>query len=217
MTQHPLVIAYHLVWTGYGWWLPNDPRGSGSTEIRCNVLAELGELHVGRKRVQPAGAEVRQFYQQAGGLLKHPLVNFDHAARAVIASAFDRVIQQHRYTCYACAVMPDHVHIVIRKHRHEAEDMITALREASRAEVDVSRLLPMGHPVWSCGAGWKVFLDHPSEVRRTIHYVEQNPTKIGLPRQFWPFVKPYDDWPLHPGHSPNSPYAQRLRALGRYP
>jgi len=25
--NHPLVIAYPLVWTGYGWWLPNDPRG----------------------------------------------------------------------------------------------------------------------------------------------------------------------------------------------
>ena len=61
------------------------------------------------------------------------------------------------------------------------------------------------------------FLDHPEEVRRTIPYIEQNPKKIGLAQQCWPFVKVYDDWPLHAGHSPNSPYARRLRALGRYP
>ena len=24
----PIVIAYHLIWTVYGWWLPNDLRGS---------------------------------------------------------------------------------------------------------------------------------------------------------------------------------------------
>ncbi len=31
--SRPLVIAYHLVWTGYVWWLPNDPRGSTSRGI----------------------------------------------------------------------------------------------------------------------------------------------------------------------------------------
>ena len=50
---HPLVIAYHLIWTAYGWWLPNDPRGSGSKEIACDPIAELGELHFGRKQLQP--------------------------------------------------------------------------------------------------------------------------------------------------------------------
>ena len=41
------VIAYHLVWTGYGCWLPNDPRGSGPLTIRNDVLRDLGELHQG--------------------------------------------------------------------------------------------------------------------------------------------------------------------------
>ena len=53
------------------------------------------------------------------------------------------------------------------------------------------------------------------EVRQTIGYIERNPLKIGLPPQAWPFVQPYDNWPLHPGHSPNSPYSKRLRAAGR--
>jgi len=69
----PLVIAYHLIWTAYGCWLPNDPRGSGSRTIRSEILAELGDLHFGRKKVQPAGRAVRQFYEQAADLLKHPL------------------------------------------------------------------------------------------------------------------------------------------------
>jgi hypothetical protein len=106
----PLVIAYHLIWTGYGWWLPNDPRGSMSNCIRCDVLSD-----------------------------------------------FD-----------------------------------------------------LEHPVWG-GRGWKVFLDTPTDIERTIGYIEKNPVKIGQPLQNWPFVKKYDGWPLHPGHDPDPPYAKRLR------
>jgi len=217
MSQQPLVIAYHLIWTAYGWWLPNDPRGSGSSIIRCNVLADLGALQFGRKRAQPAGQMVRQFYEEAAPLLRHPLLSFDDRMRIAIAAAFAATIEKQRYTCYACAVMPDHVHVLVRKHKHQAEEMIEAFRAASHAKLTAERLLPAGHPVWSSGAGWKVFLDHPDEVRRTIGYVEQNPVKIGLAVQRWNFVKQYDGWPLHPGHSPNSPYARRLRQLGRYP
>jgi hypothetical protein len=97
----PLVIAYHLIWTAYGCWLPNDPRGSGSTTIRSDVLAELGELHHGRKQVQPTSAEVRHFYQQAAALLRHPLLTFSETERLQIGSAFAEVIGAERYTCYA--------------------------------------------------------------------------------------------------------------------
>ena len=61
----PLVIAYHLIWTAYGQWLPNDPRGSGSDQITSNLIAELGALHLGRKQVQPCGQVIRDFYDKA--------------------------------------------------------------------------------------------------------------------------------------------------------
>jgi REP element-mobilizing transposase RayT len=213
----PLVIAYHLVWTAYGWWLPNDPRGSGSQTIRNDTLTELGELHHGRKKAQPTGRMVREFYERAAPMLQHPLLTFDQEQRAIIADAYGAVVAGERYTCYACAVMPDHVHILIRKHKHEAETMAENLMRASRARLIETGHREPNHPTWISGHGWKVFLDHPDEVRRTIRYIERNPVKIGLPAKTWDFLRVYDDWPLHPGHSPNSPYAKRLRDLGRYP
>lgn len=135
----PLVIAYHLVWTAYGWWLPNDPRGSGSQSIRSDVLAQLGELHFGRKKIQPAGREVREFYQEAADLLKHELLTFDESCRLLIGEAFASVIEQQRYTCYACAIMPDHVHLVIRKHKHMAKEMAENLQTGSLREIDRGR------------------------------------------------------------------------------
>ena len=211
----PLVIAHHIIGTAYGSWLLNDPRGSGSHEVRSNVLADLGELHLGRKPIQPASHVIRDFYNHANPRLRFEPRTFTPTDRERIGEAFGHVIATERYTCYACVVMPDHVHLLIRKHRHTYEQMMENLKAASS---DVLREggWPVDHPVWTAG-GWGVFLDHPDEIRRTIRYIERNPLPLREHVQSWPFVAAYDGWPLHPGHSPNSPYARALRAVGRYP
>ena len=206
----PIVIAHHLIWTVYGWWLPNDPRGSFSKEIASDLIAQLGELHYGRKKIQPASRDIRHFHEQAAQVLKFPLLSIGNAEMQAIATSFAEVIERQTYTCYACAIMPDHVHILIRKHKHLAEEMILNLQSFSRLRLSTLHLRSPEHPVWTGGGGWKVFLDHPDDIRRTIPYIKNNPVKINLPAQKWPFVKEYDGWPLHPGHSPNSPYARRL-------
>src|SRR5262249_52242363 len=78
------------------------------------------------------------------------------------------VLAEQHYTCYACAIMPDHVHILIRKHRHQAEEIIERLKEESRLRLVAAGQRCADHPTWTGGVGWKVFLDHPDEVRRTI-------------------------------------------------
>jgi REP element-mobilizing transposase RayT len=195
-----MVIAHHLVWTVYGAWLPNDPRGSMSRGIASDVLKELGELHYGRKRVQPASRVIRTFYEDARERLKYPLLTIEHQHLSTVACGFANQIAQSAYTCYACAIMSDHVHLLIRKHRDSAEIMIANLQRASHIALRERGIRDLVHPVWG-GPGWKVFLDSPDDIRRTIHYIEQNPVKIGLPVQRWDFVKKYDGWPLHPGHS----------------
>ena len=206
----PIVIAYHLIWTAYGYWLPNDPRGSMSRTIASDVIAELGKLHYGRKRSQPAAREIREFREHAKNVLKFPLLEFKPPELQIIADSLSEAIRQHNYTCYACAIMPDHVHILIRKHKHQAEDMLETFQASSRLRLRTVGARTPDHPVWG-GPGWKVFLDTPTDIRRTIRYIEENPPHWRLPLQRWPFIKAYDGWPLHPGHSPNSPYAKRLR------
>src|SRR5688572_4232354 len=120
----PIVLAHDLIWTLYGWWLPNDPRGSCSHEIRSDLLKDLGSLHYGRKTVQPASRDIRLYYEDAAPLLKFPL--FDLGTRAaidVVAAGFAEAIRAFKYTCYACAILPDHVHLIVRKHKHSAEEM----------------------------------------------------------------------------------------------
>jgi REP element-mobilizing transposase RayT len=106
--------------------------------------------------------------------------------------------------------MPDHVHILIRKHKHQAEDMLDNFQQTSRLRLRNVKLRAADHPVWG-GPGWKVFLATPTDIRRTIRYIDGNSPKWQLPRQQWAFVKVYDGWPLHPRHSPKSPYARAMR------
>jgi REP element-mobilizing transposase RayT len=188
-----MVAGFHLVWTAYGWWLPNDPRGSSSEEIRVERIADLGDLHHGRKAIQPRGTEILEFYEQAADLLKHPLLTFDERDIALIGESFGTIVAEWRYTCYACAIMPDHVHVLIRKHRDSAEAMVEHLQVASREKLVEASSRAITHPVWG-GPGWQVFLYTQADLRRVIRYIEQNPVKIGRPRQYWPFVKKYDGW-----------------------
>ncbi len=188
-----MVVGYHLIWTAYGWWLPNDPRGSSSQEIRVKKLSELGPLHEGRKTIQPPGRDIRRFYDEAKDLLNHELLTFSTTERQVIANAFSAVLASCRYTCYACAIMPDHIHLLIRRHRDRGETMIANLQEESRQGLISAGFRSAEHPVWG-GPGWKRFLNSRADIERVVKYVRRNPTEIGMPEQDWPFVSIYDGW-----------------------
>lgn len=190
------VLAHHLVWTVYGTRLGNDPRGSGSAGVYTPKLAELGDVHLGRRKVQPRRSGVRSFDQLAEAKLQYPVIRFDSDQIRDVADAFSDVIRKYSYTCYACAILPDHVHLVVRKHRHLGEEMIENFQRQSRVVPSLIEEAMMEHPVWTKG-GWDRFLDSPAAIRSRIRYVEGNPEKEGLPRQDWSFVVKYDGWPYH--------------------
>jgi REP element-mobilizing transposase RayT len=176
---NPIVIAYHLIWTAYGFWLPTDPRGSMSKWV-------VGRLHYGRKKIQPKSWEIREYLRATEDVLKFPRLTLNSEAILCIGRAFETVIEQCKYTCYACAIMPDHVHILIRKHKHPYEEMVRNLQRESHLLLRAEGFRDFEHPTWG-GHGWSVFLDHPTDIWRTIPYIEQNPTKIGLAAQKWGF------------------------------
>jgi hypothetical protein len=149
-----MIIGHHLIWTAYGWWLPNDPRGSMSREIRKDALIDLGDLHYGRKRVQPANWKITRFYAEAAESLQFNLLKFSQDEVAAIAESFASTIQRRTCTCYACAIMPEHIHLLIRRHRDMPETMIEAFQEDSRAAVlDLkSKARGIDHPV--LGRSW---------------------------------------------------------------
>jgi hypothetical protein len=86
-THERIIIAHHVVIHAYGQWLGNDPRGSGSTELRQKKFEDLGPIHHGRKIIQPTREELRAFYRKAEPRLDHETIWFDQRCREVIAAA----------------------------------------------------------------------------------------------------------------------------------
>lgn len=185
-----MVIGHHIILTGYGHWLPNDPRGSLSREVRCLKLKGLGEFHFGRKSVQPDRIELRDFYHVAKLRLNHPLIWFDKTKRDFIAEAFAEVIRIRGYTCWACAIMSNHAHLLIRRHRDRSEQIIEQLRASSAVALRSSSMLLRQHPIWSDDA-FKRYVSSVEDVLTVVQYIRENPAKSHLPRQRWGFVREY--------------------------
>jgi REP element-mobilizing transposase RayT len=192
----PTIIGHHLIWTLYGHWLANDLRGSGSQELYDDKFAPLGPIYHGRKpkHLQPNRAELRKFHRQAEPLLNFPRFWIEDAKRQAIAKTFARVIAERHYTVWACAILSNHAHMVIRRHHDDALAMWRAFADATRLILREYSDVGSQHPVWSTRP-YKVFLRTPDEVRGRIVYVEGNPDKEGLSAQRHDFVQSYNDWP----------------------
>lgn len=199
--KRPSIIAHHLIWTLYGHWLPNDPRGSGSEAVRDPKFEPLGEHHRGPKprREQPQREDLRAFYRKAKPLLDFPVFWIDEAKRQAIGKAIAKVVSDRNYTVWACAILSNHGHMVVRRHRDDALAIWHALADGTGLALRGFSDIDPEHPIWAARP-YKVFLRTPDEVRGRIGYVADNPAKEGLPEQRYDFIQSYDDWPFHKGN-----------------
>ncbi len=187
MPNSPLFIksvirAAYLILSGYGHWLPNDPRGSGSRSIRAPNLKSLGPIHLGRKKQQPSRIELRSFHRNAEAELEHRVIRFDSDMRNAVARGIEQAQVEGRYTIWACAILRNHVHLVIRTNLEDSMSMLARIARHTHDAIHALELVPGEHPVWS-NRPYKVFLRNDVQILQTIRYVEENPVKEGLARQ----------------------------------
>jgi len=197
------MLGFHGIISAYGFWLPNDPRGSWSTWVGAPKLFQAGgkatKIMTARSVAsRPHDHQLRQSTKQQ---LKYPAVLFNGIQARAIARGFFKALEAAGYTCWACAVMPDHAHVVIQNHTHPAGRILghlkreATLRLITEQRHPMTQYTPEGYAPPTCWAakGWKVFLETPQDVRRAIRYVEQNPVKDGKRLQHWSFVTPFEE------------------------
>ncbi len=194
------VIAYHVIFCTHGFWLPNDPRGSGSTEVRYQPLRKFGPATTVTTRRSVANRpHDRTLRRAAKRVMRHAEVLFDgHQALSVI-DGFDRAIRKSNYLVYACAILPEHVHLVIGRHSYPIEQVVRLLRQSATQKLLEDGLHPFADqraehgrlPSVRAQDFRKVFLFTTEDVHREIRYVENNPAKDGKRPQHWSFVIPY--------------------------
>jgi REP element-mobilizing transposase RayT len=195
-----MILATHAIFSAYGFWLPNDPRGSWSTFVASWELFKYGPAtkitthHSVAHR--PHDTKLRQAAKSA---LTYPPVCFTGIQARAIARGFARAVRDGGFVIHACSMLPDHVHVLFARHRRPARDIVAHLKSAGTKQLrseglhpfqmTASREEPMQSP-WARGC-WTVFLDSQPDVRRAIRYVQDNPLKEGKRRQPWSFVQCY--------------------------
>jgi len=195
-----MVHAYHAVFGAHGFWLPNDERGSWSTEVWAQHLKPFGPATKTVERRSLAGRpHDRSKRLAAKAALEYPAVTFNERQRDCVARGFAQIISIVHIIMYACAIMPDHVHVVVARHDKDIESLVGFLKRAASRGLSAEGLHPLvGYinrsgrvpSAWADG-GWNHFIDDPIDIPDAIDYVEKNPERIGLPRQYWSFVAPY--------------------------
>jgi REP element-mobilizing transposase RayT len=199
-----MVLAYHLIFTAYGFWLPNDPRGSWSDFVWAWELRRFGPATRTHERrslaFEPHDYALRM---QAKEALKYPAVVFDGVQAAIIGKSFAATSQARGYRIFACSILPEHVHMVVGRHQYHVEQVMRVFKQDATEALTRAGVHPLGRfseegkpPTPWTRKGWKVFLDEPEDILRARRYVEENPIKEGKRPQSWSFVIPYHG-PFH--------------------
>jgi REP element-mobilizing transposase RayT len=196
------MLAMHLIFGAYGFWLPNDPRGSWSTFVRAyHLYKAAGDATKVSTRdslaAQPHDHHARLAAKQH---LARPAVTFNGLQARAIARGVALVVPKIELQVFAFSIMPDHVHTVVGAHSMDGQEVIACLKRAGTKRLNREGLHPFRDRPRSNGkfpspwaeGGWVVFLDTVSEVRSRIKYVEENPLKAGLKPQRWSFVAPLE-------------------------
>ncbi|MBM4019376.1 MAG: hypothetical protein FJ288_13820 [Planctomycetes bacterium] len=187
-----MVIAHHMILSAYGFWLPNDPRGSWSEFVGGWELARFGRATKTDARRSVAGAlHDRRLRTAAKDALHYPPVAFSGRQALAVGRGFARACRESAYVLHACSILPEHVHMVIAQHERAVERIAAHLKARATQRLKAEGLWPdPDAPVWAKGC-WRVYLNAPEDVRRAVAYAEANPEKEGKPRQRWSFVIPY--------------------------
>jgi REP element-mobilizing transposase RayT len=193
-----VIVGYHIIFSTYGFWLPNDPRGSWSDYVGSWELFRYGPATKTTERRSVAHREHdRNLRLRAKTALKYPAVKFTGVQARAVARGFAEYTDRSGLQVWACAILPDHVHLVIGRPGMKAEQLVIQLKGAATRALEAEGIHPLAQwqkngrvpKCWVRGLG-KVYLD-ADDVERAIRYVNDNPIKEGKRAQMWSFVRPF--------------------------
>jgi|LakMenEpi03Aug12_release.lakeMendotaPanAssembly.Ray.scaffolds.fasta_scaffold525177_1 REP element-mobilizing transposase RayT len=198
-----MIHGYHVIWPAYGFWLPNDPRGSWSETVYAWELLRYGKAtkRIERTKIDPE--LYARWRSKAQGALKYPPVSFTNQQILDIGLGFQSYVQKSQLAVWACSILPEHVHLVLGRHKYKIEVAVNQLKGSASKQL----LFTQNHPMQRFGQGlsrlpsmwaegqWIVYLDSEDAILNAIQYVEENPIREGIGRQHWSFAKPFEGIP----------------------
>jgi len=199
-----MIHAYHVIWGTYGFWLPNDPRGSWSEFVASWELARFGQATKSAVRLPVEYTQWKTWRKAAEKALKFPSVHLSGNQALAVAEGFRRGVEKSRFTILACSILPQHVHLVLARHHFRAEQICNLLKGESTRQLKDSDLHPQSKfsrngrtpQVWA-KKQWINNLDNEEAVETAIRYVDDNPEKEGRRKQRWSFIVRFEGVPRY--------------------
>jgi hypothetical protein len=178
------VIGFHIIACTYGFWLPNDERGSCSDYVRSDALTKCGPANpvthsrsIARK---PYDFQVRQMARES---LRFPPVVLTLDQIASTGRGFARELEQFAATVvFACAILRDHFHLVTGPCRYDIRRFAGRMKGAATKQLREDRIDPMWKfteregrtsSLWSVKP-WVVYQFTDDDLFRSIDYVNVN-------------------------------------------
>jgi REP element-mobilizing transposase RayT len=187
-----MILGFHSIFSMYGFWMPNDPRGSGSDYVAAWELFRYGPATKVRTR-RSVAAKLHDATQRraAKRALRYRPVKISGVQAVAVVEGFRQACEEAGYRIHACAVLPDHIHLVIGWHPRDIRKIVGHLKSNATRHLKQSGLWDLGDRTMWAAHGWNVFLNDIRAVQRAICYVELNPEKEGKKRQRWSIVTPF--------------------------
>ena len=125
-----MILAYHSIFSAYGFWLPNDPRGSWSDCVRSWELFRFGGPATKTEARHSLAAEPHDQArrEQVKAALNFPPVRFTGPQAQSVGNGFARAVCEAHYRVLACCILPEHVHTVIARHERRIERIVGHLK-----------------------------------------------------------------------------------------
>jgi REP element-mobilizing transposase RayT len=191
-----MIHGYHVIFGVYGFWLPNDPRGSWSDFVAAWELLRFGPATKGIERAELT-PELDTQRLAAKNALKYPAVQFSGVQACAVGKGFRNAVCKSNLTIWRCSILPEHIHLVVARHTFKVEYIAGLLKGEATKQLKTEGLHPLADAVedgqdlptpWASRC-WRVYLDSEQAIENCIHYVDQNPVKEGKPRQIWSFER----------------------------
>ncbi len=152
------ILAYHIVWTTYGTWLPGDDRGW---------------IEEGTRGVQPPDTE-----KEAGARerLAQPSVELSPAQRTIVEQTIKEHCRIRGWQLHALNVRSNHIHVVLAAERDAEEVMRQFKAWCSRRLSDAAALdepiaKRAGRRRWFTEGGNCSAIHDPGYLANAIRYV----------------------------------------------
>ena len=138
-----IMLAAHVIFGVYGFWLPNDPRGSWSTFVGSWELFRHGAAtKTSETRSLATRRHDHNVRFSAKRDLQRPAVQFTGLQARAIGTGFAEYLNRTPLRIHACAILPDHVHLVLFHPQTGVGVLANHLKGAAAARLTAERLHP---------------------------------------------------------------------------